>query len=237
MKFFDLKIHKTDKANPVKIAIFFLMLVVPCNIFCQNEKPKGIDAVQEVDTVQNQFSEIELSEVQLFKKIKFKNSYDRAFYIWYRKKTLKAYPFAVMAAEELSGVEKELDSMKSKKTKRRHKKKAHDKAKEKFEDQLKKLTRTEGRILIKLIHRQTGETAYELVKRLRNGWKAYWYQRIAKIHKLSLKDTFDPTSSFKDYVIEDVLQRAFLEEKIEENPSKLTFDYFKLSKKYAKKLH
>ena len=79
-----------------------------------------------------------------------------------------------------------------------------------FTEQLKKLTKTEGRILIKLIHRQTGETMYELIKEYRSGWKAFWYNTTAKLFKLSLKDKYDPANIKEDYLIEDVLQRAFV---------------------------
>ena len=98
-----------------------------------------------------------------------------------------------------------------------------------FTDQLKKLTRTEGRILIKLMHRQTGNTAFDVVKDLRSGWKAFWYNTTASLFKLSLKDTYDPENNKEDYLIEDILQRAFVDGVLEEQPSKLHFDYIELS--------
>ncbi|MGB0199020.1 MAG: DUF4294 domain-containing protein, partial [Flavobacteriaceae bacterium] len=56
-----------------------------------------------------------------------------------------------------------------------------------FTDELKKLTRSEGRILVKLIHRETGTTTHALVKELRSGWRAFLYQTTAKMFDIDLK--------------------------------------------------
>ena len=97
-----------------------------------------------------------------------------------------------------------------------------------FTDRLKKLTRTEGEILIKLMHRQTGETAFDLVKDYRSGWKAFWYNTTANLFKLSLKDKYDPVHNTKDFLIEDILQRAFTDGTLEPQPSKVDFNYIEL---------
>lgn len=93
-----------------------------------------------------------------------------------------------------------------------------------FEKELKKLSRSQGRILIKLVHRQTGETSHSLVKELRNGWRAFVYQTSASLFKLSLKDTYDPEVVYEDYLIEDILQRAFSEERLERQDTALDYD-------------
>jgi len=100
-----------------------------------------------------------------------------------------------------------------------------------FTDQLKKLTRTEGRILIKLMHRQTGIVTYDLVKDYRSGWKAFWYNTTANVFKLSLKDTYDPMNNDEDFLIEDILQRAFVAGIITVKASKLNINYIELSEK------
>ena len=62
-----------------------------------------------------------------------------------------------------------------------------------------------------------------MVKELRTGWKAFWYQTTASLFKLSLKDTYDPEHSLEDYLIEDILQRAFADNQLEEQTA--VFDY------------
>ena len=173
---------------------------------------------------------IELDEVQVLKKLKFNSSYDRRYYYWFRKKTLKAYPYAKLAAERLEVLNDRLSKIKSNRKKKQYIKVVQKYLEGEFTDQLKKLTRTEGRILIKLIHRQTGQTAFDLVKGLRSGWKAFWYNTTANLFKLSLKDTYDPKNNKEDYLIEDILQRAFIDGILEEQASKLKIDYLEIEK-------
>lgn len=176
---------------------------------------------------------IELEEVLLLKKLKFKTNYDRRYYYWFRKKTMKAYPYAKLAADRLDVLNVRLTNIKSKRKKRQYTKRVQKYLEEELTSQLKKLTRTEGRILIKLIHRQTGETAFELVKGLRSGWKAFWYNTTANLFKLSLKDKYDPVNIKEDYLIEDVLQRAFVNGTLEEQKAKLEFNYIELGSKWV----
>ncbi len=94
------------------------------------------------------------------------------------------------------------------------------------------MTRTEGQILVKLIHRQTGTTAFDLVKELRSSWRAFWYSTTAKMFKISLRKKFDPQNVHEDYLIEDILQRAFATSRIERQESVLDYDYLTLSNKW-----
>ena len=174
---------------------------------------------------------IELEEVRLLNKLNFKSDYDRNYYYWFRKKTLKAYPYAKLAAERLEVLNRRLEKIKSKSKSKRYTKKVQKYMEGEFTDQLKKLTRTEGRILIKLIHRQTGVTTFGLIKEIRSGWKAFWYNNTAKLFKLSLKLEYNPENNNEDFIIEDILQRAFIDEILEKQTSKLDFDYHELSLK------
>jgi len=176
---------------------------------------------------------IELDEILLLKRLKFKSNYDRRYYYWFRKKTLKAYPFAKLAADRLEVLNERLANIKSKSRKKQYTRRVQKFLEEELTSQLKKLTRTEGRILIKLIHRQTGETAFDLVKGLRSGWKAFWYNTTANIFKLSLKERYDPVNIKEDYLIEDILQRAFIDGILVEQKSKLDFNYIELGSKWV----
>jgi uncharacterized protein (DUF2164 family) len=173
---------------------------------------------------------VELNEVQLMKKLKFKSYQDKRYYYWFRKKVLRAYPYAKLASERLNVLSIRLDGISSKRKKRRYVKRVQKYMEKEFTSQLKKLTRTEGRILIKLIHRETGVVVYDLVKDLRSGWKAFWYNTTASMFKLSLKTPYDPTYNREDYLIEDILQRAWRDNLIELEAPKIAFDYFKISK-------
>jgi hypothetical protein len=103
-----------------------------------------------------------------------------------------------------------------------------------FAEKLKKFTVTEGQILIKLIHRQTGEIAFDLIKDLRSGWRAFWYQNTAKLFNMSLKTSFLPFEIEEDYLIEDILQRQFQNGNLEFQKGYEYFDLYELSKKWKK---
>lgn len=174
---------------------------------------------------------IELDEIHLLKKLKFANNKDRRYYYWFRKKVHNAYPYAKLAEDRLSVIETRLQNIKSKRKKKQYTKRLQEYFEDEFTEQLKKLTRTEGRILIKLIHRQTGETTFDMIKGLRSGWNAFWYEKTAKLFKLSLKNEYHPESVVEDYLIEDILQRAFNDLTLERQESKLDFSFEELSEK------
>ncbi len=177
---------------------------------------------------------ISLDEVYIFGKLKFDNYRDKLKYYILRRKTLKVYPYAKLAAERLVELNDSLTKIKRKRHRKRYTKKIQKYIEGEFSEELKKLTRTEGQILVKLVHRQTGITAFDLVKELRSGWRAFWYQTTAKMFKISIKEEFDPDQVHEDYLIEDILQRAFVANRLERQKSALEYDYAALSNKWNK---
>jgi len=171
---------------------------------------------------------IDLDEVKLLPKNKFSSNVDIHYYYWLKKKVFKSYPYAVLASKRLDTLAARLSRIKSKRRRKKYIKIAQRYMEGEFTDQLKKMTRTEGRILIKLIHRQTGRTTFSHIKELRSGWKAFWYNASANIFKLSLKLQFNPEHINEDFLVEDILQRAFSVEALEEHSSKLPFNFEKI---------
>lgn len=169
-------------------------------------------------------SEIELKEVIVFQPLKFYSYEEAKNYILLRQRTLRVYPYAKLAADRLKVLTDRLDQINSKRKKRKYLRMIEDFIYNEFELELKKLSRSQGKILIKLIHRQTGNTTHELVKELRNGWRALIYQTTASLFKLSLKDTYNPRDIYEDYLIEDILQRAFSDERLERQDTALDYD-------------
>ncbi|SFW65263.1 DUF4294 domain-containing protein [Cellulophaga fucicola] len=178
---------------------------------------------------------ISLNEVYVFGPLKFASKEEKLRYYILRRKTLKVYPYAKMAAEKLVVLNDSLQKIKKKSKKRKYTRQVHKEIEEQFSERLKKLTRTEGQILIKLINRQTGDTAFGLVKDLRNGWRAFWYNTTAKFFKISIKAEYHPESVHEDYLIEDILQRAFAKGRLKEQPTVLNYDYTTLTNKWVAK--
>lgn len=180
-------------------------------------------------------STIALDEVYLFGDLDFANRKEKLRYYILKKKTLKVYPYAKMAAERLVALHDSLAYIKKKRHRKRYTRKVQQYVEEEFSGQLKKLTRTEGQILIKLIHRQTGKTAFNLVKELRSGWRAFWYSTTARVFNIRIKATFRPQEVHEDYLIEDILQRAFASHRLERQASVLDYDYAQLSNQWKRK--
>jgi len=176
---------------------------------------------------------INLDEVMLLHKLEFDSKKDRIRYLILRRKTIKVYPYAKLAAERLDSLTKRLNSITNRRTKKRYTKRVQKYIEGEFSDELKKLTRTEGQILVKLIHRQTGRTAFDLVKELRNGWRAFWYNTTANVFDIKLKKEYDPWNDKEDYLIEDILQRNFQSGRLERQKSALDIDFYDLTDKWV----
>lgn len=179
------------------------------------------------------YSSIPLDEVYIFGKLEFSNYKDKLRYYILRRKTIKVYPYAKLAAERLTELNDSLSKIKKKRKRKKYTKEVQKYIEGEFSDELKKLTRTEGQILIKLIYRQTGKTAFDLVKELRSGWRAFWYSTTAKMFKISLKEEFKPDLVQEDYLIEDILQRAFMANRLKRQKSVLDYNYSDLENKWG----
>ena len=171
---------------------------------------------------------IGLAEVLLLPKRPYKNSDEIRKYLILRRKTLKVYPYSVMASDRLNILNQRLDIIKTKRQRRKYTKIVQKFLEDELTPELSKLTKSEGQILIKLIHRQTGQTTFNLVKTLRNGLKAFIYNTTAKFFDLNLKNEFQPEISLEDYYIEDIIQRSTRDNLIEYNKPYKTYDLFKL---------
>ena len=167
---------------------------------------------------------ITLDEVILFQPLRFQTIEELKEYLILRNRTLKVYPYAKLASDRLKRLNQRINSIKNNSSKRKYTKRIEKFIYSEFEEELKKLSRSQGRILIKLVHRQTGTTTHDLVKELRNGWRAFIYQTTASLFDLTLKDTFDPKANREDFMIEDILQRANSDNIIELDPTALTYN-------------
>ena len=186
------------------------------------------------DSIAREF--IDLEEVVLLNKLAFNNKLDRRRYLILKRKTRKVYPFAKLAAERLTTMTARLKTIAKKRERRKYTKRIQKYIEEEFSEKLKKLTRTEGQILVKLIHRQTGRTAFELVKELRTGWRAFWYNTTASVFDISLKKKYKPFEVKEDYLIEDILERSFQENILIRQKPAFKIDYFDLTDTWNKKV-
>lgn len=123
----------------------------------------------------------------------------------------KVYPYAKIAADKLTQYDEQLKTVTSKRKKRKLMKLKEKALKEEFEDVIKDMSKTSGRVLIKLIDRETGQSTYEIIKEMRGSVKAWTYQGIGKLFGADLKQKFDPKNNEEDEMIERVVQSLIAE--------------------------
>ncbi|MBT8267176.1 MAG: DUF4294 domain-containing protein [Bacteroidia bacterium] len=215
--------------------LIYILIVLPTLMFSQVEDREqdsliGQYIIIEGDSIPR--TSIDLDEVLLLHKLEFNSKEDRRQYLILKRKTIKVYPYAKLAAERLESLTERLASIEKKSDKKKYAKRIQKYIEGEFKDELKKLTRTEGQILVKLIHRQTGKTTFDLIKQLRNGWRAFWFNNTANVFDISLKREFDPLNTKEDYLIEDILQRNFQNGRLKTQKSALDYDFFELSNKW-----
>ncbi len=115
----------------------------------------------------------------------------------------KVLPYAKMAGFRLQMMEQNLQMLPTEKAKKEYLKRTEEAIKEQFMDDLINLTMTQGKILIKLIHRETGKDTYSLLKEYRGGITALQWQAMAKIFHADLKNEYNPV---EDWQIEKIIQ-------------------------------
>jgi hypothetical protein len=193
----------------MKIVRFFLFsllfsITIQAQVINKENLKKEI-AETEFDTI---FRDTIVLEEIVISKVKLDAESIKQFTLL-RNRVYVTYPYAKLASERLTALNRGMNSLKTNKDKKKYFKIIEDYLSNEFEEKLKKLSRKQGQILVKLIHRQTGITTYDLVKSLKSGWKAFWSNTTAKMFDLNLKMEYQPYQSNEDYLIETILVRAF----------------------------
>lgn len=131
------------------------------------------------------------------------------------EKIRKIYPYALHAASLLTKFDAELLEIDSKRKKKKYNKKAHEKLKEDYNYVIRDLYRQDGILLMKLIHRETGWTASEIIQKYRGKFRAEWFEQIGKIWEQNFNVKYDPAG--EDYMTEQIILQI-QDEVLEFNP-------------------
>ncbi|MDR2037930.1 MAG: DUF4294 domain-containing protein [Bacteroidales bacterium] len=116
----------------------------------------------------------------------------------------KTYPYARLAGEKLHQLNEHYLTLNSEKEKKKYSKQVEKELMAEFEGELRKLTITQGRILLRLVDRETGNTTYEILKDFRGSLSAFFWQTVAKIFGSNLKARYDPSEG-EDKTIEQII--------------------------------
>ncbi len=129
--------------------------------------------------------------VRISQKRNFKDSDEQRQYYRYVRACRKVYPYALQAIELYREIQEETQDM-GKGKRRRFIRKEHKELKEDFKEQMKNLSKTEGKVLIKMIERQIDKSFYDLVAETRGGTTASYWNALGKLWGYDLKEGYIP---------------------------------------------
>ncbi|MBR1465293.1 MAG: DUF4294 domain-containing protein [Bacteroidaceae bacterium] len=134
----------------------------------------------------------QIAPVYIFPKLIFANEAEARRYYQIANNIKKVYPIAVDIARDVRLHTEHLDSLEEKRDRDQYMKKMEKELKQKYTPRCKKLTLTQGKLLIKLVDRQCEQTAFRLVRSYMGSFKATFYNTFASIFGASLKKEYDP---------------------------------------------
>ncbi len=146
-----------------------------------------------------------MDELILVNKPRFNNALDKNYYFFLNKKLNRVYPLFLTALQQYRDIQKEMNSLEDG-SKRKYVRDRQNMLADQYEKQLRDLTTTEGRVFAKLMYRATGQTVFEIIKELRGGWSAFWWNVKGKLADIDLKEPYDPHVNRTDEYLESLLQ-------------------------------
>ena len=150
-----------------------------------------------------------LDEILVMDKPTFTDVEARKRYLLLRRRVLKVYPYAKAAGERLDSLNMRLASEKSARKRARYTKQYQKFLEERFEAELRKLTRSEGQILCKLVYRETDQTVFKLIREYRNWLTAVGWSVTGSWYDINIRKEYDPKGNDEDALIERILLRSF----------------------------
>ena len=146
---------------------------------------------------------VDLNTAIVFPLVVFNNNRDMVRYDKLVYNVRKVYPYAKIAGAKFNEFKKTMDTIQTEKARKAFIKKAEKELEDKFGDQVRALTFSQGKILIKLIYRQTGNSSYDIVKELRGSFSAFIWQTLAQLFGYDLRTGYDPAG--EDQAIERIV--------------------------------
>lgn len=189
----------------------FLFLFTGATLFGQNDTskqstdtlPKRFYVLQNVYRDGESLPEIEIKEVNI---VGHGNIFTRFMYWRYERMVYnvkRVYPYSIIVRNKLDEVNGELEKLSGDRARKNYIKNVEKEVFRDYEGDMREMTITQGRMLIKLINRETQNTSYELIKEYRGKLSAAFWQGVARIFGTNLKEEYDPLGD--DALIEGII--------------------------------
>jgi hypothetical protein len=192
--------------------LFFLLILLPVMVSGQKDSlaqksdtsQKRVFLLHKVERNGEVLPEVDIKEVTVVGK---KGLSRRIYYRRYDRLTYnlqKVYPYSVIVRERLAMINENLAAISDEKERRKYMKDVEKSVLGEYEDDIRDMTITQGRLLLKLIDRETQNTSYDLIKQYRGAISAAFWQGIARLFGTNLKEEYDPYG--EDALIETIVK-------------------------------
>jgi hypothetical protein len=188
----------------LKKGLFILVLFLVWHTLSAQESDSSklvMGIIQGNDTIIS----VRVKEIWVFPERKFSSKREQRYYSRYVAKVKKVYPLAVEARILLKKYEPQYYALTDQRDRRKLMKKLEKELLDKHMEELKKWSISDGKILLKLIDRETERTAYSLIKDFRGDVSAVFWQGIARLFKNNLKDEYSPDD--EDKLLEEIVKK------------------------------
>ena len=187
----------------LKWCLIWFLLIVPVLAFSQTGEARPVPTGKDVSVPSDTSLHFYLRPVDIFPDKKDMTPRQLHDYTLLELKVTKVYPIAKVAAIKLAEYNKVYASFKSQRERRNYVKAVEKQLFLEFEDELRRMKVSEGRILIKLLDRETGSSSFEIIKEFKGGFSAFFWQSVAKLFGHDLKAQYDPVT--EDRIIEYII--------------------------------
>ena len=188
----------------MKKGLLILFLVLVSQILSA-QKPDSSKLVMGIIQGNDTIITVRIKEIWVFPERKFSSKREQRYYSRYVAKVKKVYPLAVEAKILLQKYEPQYYALTSQRDRRKLMKNLEKELLSQHKEELKKWSISDGKILLKLIDRETDRTAYSLIQDFRGDVSAVFWQGIAKLFKNNLKDEYSPDD--EDKLLEEIVRK------------------------------
>jgi hypothetical protein len=145
-----------------------------------------------------------IRDIYVYPPLKFKNKKEEEFYWRTVRDVKKTLPYAKLAFSTLCETYEYIQTIPDKKTREKHLKTLEHDIFEKYKPVVKKMTKSQGKVMLKLIYRETDQTSFNLVKAFLGSFRAGFWQTFGRFFGMNLKAGFKPDKNKEDAIIERV---------------------------------
>lgn len=193
--------------------LILILVFLGTTLFGQEEKNETQQQeIAEMNSVTPEelaiFDTIELDNAELMY-LHLETELEKKYYIWLRKRVRDVWPYVKVAVDEYNSIQDTSQYFTNNRERKKYIKNRQKALADEFEEKLRDLSLSRGQILIKLIHRETGKTSFDIIKELRGGMNAFIWNSAGGAFDLDLRTEFNPHKTREDLYIEVILEKDF----------------------------